>query len=445
MPGDNPRRLEIAVSGRNADSWRRAMPRRVVPRLFRARFAAGLAVVMPVGAYAQEQAGLDLERFFSTSEVAQLAVFAGVIGSALFCAIYLIRERARISRQNAELRAVIADLNASLQRSEGLLNLRDQRVVVWSDKDAKPELLGALPPECGAPEERADFLAFGRWLSPRSAGALDHATAGLRSHGRAFDLIVETHRGAPLEVQGRKNAVHAFLRFVSLSETQRNQARLTLENQRISADFDNIMGLMDGIDMPFWMRGADGRLRWVNRAFVRAVEADTPDAVLRESREILGTQARAEIVRTHASAPVYSGSVATVVGGDRHTFQVTDFAGDGGSVGFAVDVSAVEQSKEQMARMATSHADTLDRLTTAVAIFDADEKLRFFRFKSDSPLAEWSLLLHENTWIMLASAGVWLILLAILASGVLSMVIEIVCFRRLRKSGDAEFGAIISS
>lgn len=36
-------------------------------------------------------------------------------------------------------------------------------------------------------------------------------------------------------------------------------------------------------------------------------------------------------------------------------------------------------------------------------------------------------------------------LLAILASGLLSMLIEIVCFRRLRKSGDAEFGAIISS
>ncbi len=36
-------------------------------------------------------------------------------------------------------------------------------------------------------------------------------------------------------------------------------------------------------------------------------------------------------------------------------------------------------------------------------------------------------------------------LLAILASGVLSMLIEIVCFRRLRKTGEAEFGAIISS
>lgn len=34
---------------------------------------------------------------------------------------------------------------------------------------------------------------------------------------------------------------------------------------------------------------------------------------------------------------------------------------------------------------------------------------------------------------------------AAIASGVLAMIIEIVCFRRLRKSGDAEFGAIISS
>ncbi|MGO4842403.1 branched-chain amino acid ABC transporter permease, partial [Rhizobiaceae sp. 2RAB30] len=36
-------------------------------------------------------------------------------------------------------------------------------------------------------------------------------------------------------------------------------------------------------------------------------------------------------------------------------------------------------------------------------------------------------------------------LLAILSSGILSVLIEIVCFRRLRKTGEAEFGAIISS
>ena len=36
-------------------------------------------------------------------------------------------------------------------------------------------------------------------------------------------------------------------------------------------------------------------------------------------------------------------------------------------------------------------------------------------------------------------------LAAVLCSGLLAMIIEIVCFRRLRKTGEAEFGAIISS
>lgn len=42
-----------------------------------------------------------------------------------------------------------------------------------------------------------------------------------------------------------------------------------------------------------------------------------------------------------------------------------------------------------------------------------DEKTRFFRFRQDSPLAEWSLLLSRNTWIIAASVGVWVVLLAL--------------------------------
>ncbi len=41
-------------------------------------------------------------------------------------------------------------------------------------------------------------------------------------------------------------------------------------------------------------------------------------------------------------------------------------------------MSDVEAIREEHERTVRSHADTLDQLTTAVAIFDADEKLRFF-------------------------------------------------------------------
>ena len=56
------------------------------------------------------------------------------MGAALLSAIWLIRERARTSRKMSTLRARVADLNAALQRSEALLNLRDQRVVVWAER-----------------------------------------------------------------------------------------------------------------------------------------------------------------------------------------------------------------------------------------------------------------------------------------------------------------------
>ena len=116
------------------------------------------------------------------------------IGALVAIAI-LIRERARTSAQNAELRARIADVNAALQRSDALLNLRDQRIVVWSSDNKKPELIGSLPLESGAPDERSAFLAFGRWLMPRSAAALENAIAGLRDKAKTFDLVIETQAG----------------------------------------------------------------------------------------------------------------------------------------------------------------------------------------------------------------------------------------------------------
>lgn len=377
MPGERPLNAGKAVSGGHSDSRnaRAGLLHRAGSKIA-PLLASVSALSCSTTAHAQTLAALTPP--LEPVGIIQAAIFAGVLGSALVCAIYLIRERARTAQQNSTLRSHIADLNADLQRSEALLSLRDQRIVVWSEKDAKPKILGGLPPESGAPEERADFMAFGRWLAPRSASVLDHATSNLRENGRAFDIVVETHKGVPFEVQGRKNAQHAFLRFVSLSEAQRTQARLTLENQRLSADFDNVMGLLDAIDLPFWIRGGDGRQRWVNKAYARAVEATGSETVIAEGKELFGTGAREAMVHHHAKEPVYSDAVSTVVGGDRRMFQVTDVAGDGNSVGMAVDISALENIRANQERTVRSHADTLDRLTTAVAIFDAEEKLRFF-------------------------------------------------------------------
>src|SRR5690606_38693305 len=153
--------------------------------------------------------------------VIQLAFFVGVMGAALLSDIWLIRERARTAAENVALRRRVAELGCTLRRPDALLNRNEQRCVVWSPEDEKCSLLGEMTDDSGAPAERSAFLAFGRWLMAGSASALERAVTALRTRGTSFDIVVETRSGALLEVHGRKAVLQAVVRFVALSEKQR--------------------------------------------------------------------------------------------------------------------------------------------------------------------------------------------------------------------------------
>ncbi|MCO5072394.1 MAG: ATP-binding protein [Rhizobiaceae bacterium] len=385
MPGDSPQFAGEAVSGGHSDSRSESrsncLSYRQAPSRLRSTFAilaSATAALLPARAQAQDIATLGFSGIsVGAFEVIQFAVFAGVMGSALVSAIWLIRERGRTAAENLALRTKVVDLNKAYSRSEALLSLRDQRLVVWDGDQSKPELVGALPSESGAPDERASFLAYGRWLMPRSAALLENAIAALRDKGTPFDWLLESQNGAPVEVRGRKTPTHTIVRFISLSEAQRGEARLKLQNQQLTADYETVLGMLDALEMPFWVRAEDGRLKWVNRAYAEATEAGSVEDAVRDGRELLGTQARSTIAERHRSERVFEDTVSTVVRGDRKVFTVTDLAGTAGSAGLARDISAAEAIREDYAQMVRNHADTLDQLNTAVAQFDAHQKLRF--------------------------------------------------------------------
>jgi signal transduction histidine kinase len=375
MPGEGPLHAGKVDSGRNMDSGKvKSGAVGAGNHLMRLLGSSAAAVLLTAEhVHAQERASL-----FGTAEVMQVSMLVGVMGAALLSAVFMIRERARTAAENVELRAKVTDLNGAIRRSDALLNLRDQRLIVWNDERRKPELLGTLPAESGAPDERAAFLAFGRWLAPRSAAALENAVLALRERGTSFDMVIEAQNGAPLEVQGRRTPAYVIVRFLSLSESQRLLARLKLENHRMAAAQETLLGLMDAINMPAWIRARDGRLRWANRAYAAAVEAQDGEAAVRDGKELLGTQAREAIHSGRDASAVFDQQLSTVVAGDRRVFSVTDFAGPEDSAGVAIDKSEIAAVRAEYERTVRNHAETLDRLTTAVAIFDQDQKLRFF-------------------------------------------------------------------
>ncbi len=315
---------------------------------------------------------------FGASEVIQVATFAGVMSAAILSAIWLIRERGRVAAENLDLRARIAELNASVQRSEALFNLKDSRHVVWSNDHRKPTVAGSLGDVPGVPEERATFLAFGRWLQPQSAASLENAVTALRERGAPFDLVAETIAGGLVEVQGRRAGASAVVRFLGLTERRKEHARLKLDHARLMAHHETMLALLDTLETPFWLRDQEGRLEHVNQAYAIAVESGTPQKATEMQREFLDARARTAITHSHAVDAIFDETVSTVVGGDRRLFAVTDVKGSQASAGLAIDRSEVEALRSELERMQRSHADTLDQLTTAVAIFDAEQKLLFF-------------------------------------------------------------------
>jgi hypothetical protein len=186
---------------------------------------------------------------FGVPDIIQLAIFVGAMAAAMLSAAWLIRERGKIAAENQQLRNRIAELDGALQRSGILLDLKDQRVVVWMSGGSRPELVGSLPDDIGAPEARGTFLAFGRWLNPQSASQLDRAVEDLREKEKPFDLVVETAIGKPLEASGRISSGHTILRFVSLSGALQDHASLRIEHQRLTESFETMRNLVDALDM----------------------------------------------------------------------------------------------------------------------------------------------------------------------------------------------------
>src|SRR5690606_8989759 len=94
--------------------------------------------------------------------------------------------------------------------------------------------------------------------------------------------------------------------------------------------------------------------------------------------ELLPAATRETIAEQQGIGDVLRAPVATVVNGERKLYHVTAVAGREGSAGVASDTSEIEALRKEFESMARSHADTLDQLTTAIATFDAGQKLKFY-------------------------------------------------------------------
>jgi signal transduction histidine kinase len=107
------------------------------------------------------------------------------------------------------------------------------------------------------------------------------------------------------------------------------------------------------------------------------VEADSIDHVLADQIEFLETKQRKVAEATLVNNQPFKSRVHLIVAGERRAFDLIIVPIGKASAGVAVDVAALETAQGELDRQSAAHDRTLDRVSTAVAVFGSDRALKF--------------------------------------------------------------------
>ena len=180
---------------------------------------------------------------------------------------------------------------------------------------------------------------------------------------------------------------HAGLRHQELAErlARRENALETLQQRYgdLDARHGALNGFLSRIPIGMWRRNGDLELNWVNDAYRHIVgqegAEDIPPGKCKEITSPLHPdQARLLARRALEEDGAVSERRHYVVDGARRAFQITEIPFASGTAGYAIDITRYEELENDLQRHIDAHADVLEHLSSALAIFGPDKRLIFY-------------------------------------------------------------------
>lgn len=314
-------------------------------------------------------AQVDIRHALLIAIIALVAFLAGL-------AIWHVMNAAR--RQATVARAETQKLRRNLASTDAVIKAEPQILLFWEQEQAVRVVAHTLTTVAGVPERHADILRFGQWLQTDSAKTLKTALHELFISGHAFNIILQTRENAAIEAEGRAAGGRAVLRLKDVSGFKLELSRIDAQHAALARDVRSSRALLNTLPMPVWLRAGNGRLVWVNAAYVHAVEAKNELEVLENQIELLESRQRKSVKKSLEQGHSYKSRVHLVAGGERKPHDVVVLPVDDMSAGAAIDVTDLETAQGELARQIGAYDRTLHRVETAVAIFNREQQLVFF-------------------------------------------------------------------
>ena len=304
-----------------------------------------------------------------------LALVAGICGGA--AALVLIQTaRARRIMQNA--REETASLKRGLLTAEAIFKAEPQVLIFWDHQDGLKVITHSLHSVAGLPGDKEELLNFGSWLDPVAARELKDQLDTLFAEGRAFNVFLRTKMGGHIEADGRATGIRAVLRLRDVAGTKRDIVRILDQQRQLTRDIRACRSLLNSLPMAIWIRDKDGRIEWVNSAYVEAVEAADAAEVYDRQIELLEARQRNGLRLHMAKGQPFSTRLQLLVGGERKAHDVIAISAEDTTSTAAIDVAELETAQSELERQISAFDRTLDRVASPVAIFGKDQRLSFY-------------------------------------------------------------------
>lgn len=172
---------------------------------------------------------------------------------------------------------------------------------------------------------------------------------------------------------------HIIICFKDTTGAHKLHEQLASENRQLKRDIKQFSSILNVLPVPVWLRSSDFAIRYCNMAYSIVAEESIEHKDTHETLEI-HPYSRPLARAAFESDEEKSERRHIVIDGTRKLYQFTEIPikADNVTVGIAHDVSELENVKEELQRHINAQSELLESVTSAMAVFGADMRIKFF-------------------------------------------------------------------
>lgn len=294
-------------------------------------------------------------------------VVAAMIASAftvlsLSALILLWRSKRARHMRGGEAGAEQVKLARRLEVAEALLRRDAALIAVWEEPGGMPQRLwSGLDAGMGVPDGADRFMLLDTWLSDESRGELEAGLDALWHDGKVFSLTLLTKAGQRLEAQGLHTSSSAILTLRPLA----------MASDAATTPAALLRGLLETVPYPVWLRHEETGLLWQNASFAGAC-LTAGEAQTRNLSDAVKLQ-----TGSWQSGKTWHQRLPLKLGKEQRRFEVSLLREGRTIAGLAVDLSEFDADYRDRENVAAAQQEAVKHLHAGIAIFGADQRLRY--------------------------------------------------------------------